>query len=222
MNEVEWLSIGPTAEKFGIEIPRLRTWCDRGLIEVDKRSTGRWIPSTEFPKIEKIKEIFDRGGNVTYEDVKEELIKSNLYKQYKDNEEEEKKVQEMAELMEKAFEKSGAGEFFMSIASEFAALRSEISSLTKLVEHQSHQQGQYLLEDKTRMDKLEEDNKALKGLVQQFISSDKELKESFTNYMKERELEKEKHAELEAKLSSIETKINDKPEKKGLFSRIFG
>jgi hypothetical protein len=54
MSDIKWESIGPVAERFNIEIPRLRTWCDKGLIEFDKRSTGRWISEIEFPKIKKL------------------------------------------------------------------------------------------------------------------------------------------------------------------------
>lgn len=222
MAEVEWLSIGPCAEKFELEVPRLRTWCDKGLVEFDKRSTGRWIPVTEFPKIEKIKEIFSRGGNITFADVKEELIKDNLFRELKINTEEEKKVQEMAATMEKAFKKTGATDFFSAIASEFSSLRQEVNTLTRLIEQQNQVQGQLLLEDKTRMDKLEQDNEALKGLVQQFVSTDKDLKDTFVTFMKERELEQKKHDELVAKLDQVESQLSATNQRKGIFSKLFG
>lgn len=204
MTEVEWLSIGPCAEKFGLEVPRLRTWCDRGLVAFDKRSTGRWIPSTEFSKIKMIKEIFERGGNVTFEDVKQELIKANLYNQLQTNKEEEEKVQEMAVTMEKAFAKSGAVELFSAIATEFNTVtRNQVQLLEK-------------------MDKLEQENEALRGLVQQFLTSDNDIKSAFAEYMKDKDSEREKQAELVTKLERVESQLNEINQRKGFFSKLFG
>ena len=220
MSDLKWESIGPVAEKFSIEVPRLRTWCDKGLIEFDKRSTGRWIPSTEYPKIQKIIEVFTRGGNVTFDDVKEELIKENLYHQLKTDKEQEDKSKEMTLLIGQAFEQSGANEMFMQIGSEFKRMQQEINRLSKLVEKQNETK---LIED-SRLNKLQEDNEALKGLVKNLISSDKDLKDTFTVYMQQQKKEESnKQAELEAKLQSFEVQLNSqKKEKKGLLSKIFG
>ncbi|KOR76526.1 hypothetical protein AM233_25975 [Bacillus sp. FJAT-22058] len=220
MSDIKWSSIGPVAETFGIEVPRLRTWCDKGLIEFDKRTTGRWIPHTEFPKIEKIIEVFNRGGNVTFDDVKEELIKENLYHQLQTDKEQEEKEKEMALLLGQAFEQSGANEMFMQIGNEFQRMRQEVNRLSQLVETQNEKR---LLED-SRMNKLQEDNEVLKGLVKDLISSDKDLKDAFNVYMKEQKKEEiNKQAELEDKLKLIETQLtNQKKEKKGFLSKIFG
>jgi predicted site-specific integrase-resolvase len=220
MNDTKWESIGPVAEKFEIEVPRLRTWCDKGLIEFDKRSTGRWIPNTEFPKIQKIIEIFGRGGNVTFSDVKEELIKENLYHQLQIDKEQEAKSKEMAAMLGQAFEQSGANEMFMQIGEEFRRMQQEINRLSQLVEKQSETR---LLED-SRINKLQEDNEALKGLVKDLISSDKDLKGTFNIYIQEQKQEEaNKRAELEDKLQLIEAQLSSqKKEKKGFLSRIFG
>jgi predicted site-specific integrase-resolvase len=220
MSDVKWDSIGPVAERFNIEIPRLRTWCDKGLIEFDKRSTGRWIPETEFPKIQKIIEIFNRGGNITFADVKEELIKENLYHQLQIDKEQEEKSKEMAALLGQAFEQSGANEMFIQIGNEFQRMQQEINRLSQLIEKQNETR---LLED-SRISKLQEDNEALKGLVKDLISSDKDLKDTFNVYIQEqRQEESSKRAELEDKLQSIEAQLsNQKNEKKGFLSRIFG
>ncbi|MFJ5625693.1 hypothetical protein ACIQD3_24230 [Peribacillus loiseleuriae] len=186
MSDIKWSSIGPVAERFGIEVPRLRTWCDKGLIEFDKRTTGRWIPHTEFPKIEKIIEVFNHGGNVTFDDVKEELIKENLYHQLQTDEEQKEKENEMALLLGQAFEQSGANEMFMQIGNEFQRMQQEVNRLSQLVEKQNETR---LLED-SRMNKLQEDNEVLKGLVKDLISSDKDLKDTFNVYMKEQKKEK--------------------------------
>ena len=220
MSDVKWDSIGPVAERFNIEIPRLRTWCDKGLIEFDKRSTGRWIPETEFPKIQKIIEIFNRGGNITFADVKEELIKENLYHQLQIDKDREEKSKEMAALLGQAFEQSGANELFIQIGSEFQRMQQEINRLSQLIEKQNETK---LLED-SRLNKLQEDNETLKGLVKDLISSDKDLKDTFNVYMqKQRQEEANKQAELEDKLQLIESQLNNqKSEKKGFLSRIFG
>jgi len=220
MEDVKWESIGPVAEKFGIEVPRLRTWCDKDLIEFDKRSTGRWIPNTEFPKIKKIIEIFNRGGNVTFDDVKEELIKENLYHQLQTNKKQEIKSKEMATLLGQAFEQSGANEMFMQIGNEFHKMQQEINRLSQLVEKHNETR---LLED-NRIKKLQEDNEALKGLIKDLISSDKDLKDTFNLYIQEQKQEEtNKRAELEDKLQLIEAQLsNQKNEKKGFLSRIFG
>jgi predicted site-specific integrase-resolvase len=220
MNDTKWESIGPVAEKFGIEVPRLRTWCDKGLIEFDKRSTGRWIPNTEFPKIQKIIEIFGRGGNVTFSDVKEELIKENLYHQLQTDKEQETKSKEMAAMLGQAFEQSGANEMFIQIGEEFRRMQQEINRLSQLVEKQNETR---LLED-SRINKLQEDNEALKGLVKDLISSDKDLKDTFNVYIQEQKQEEaNKRAELEDKLHLIEAQLSSqKKEKKGFLSRIFG
>lgn len=219
MENVKWESIGPVAEKFGIEVPRLRTWCDKDLIEFDKRSTGRWIPNTEFPKIKKIIEIFNRGGNVTFDDVKEELIKENLYHQLQTNKKQEIKSKEMATLLGQAFEQSGANEMFMQIGNEFHKMQQEINRLSQLVEKHNETR---LLED-NRIKKLQEDNEALKGLIKDLISSDKDLKDTFNLYIQEQKQEEtNKRAELEDKLQLIESQLNNqKNEKKGFLSRIF-
>ena len=220
MENVKWESIGPVAEKFGIEVPRLRTWCDKDLIEFDKRSTGRWIPNTEFPKIKKIIEIFNRGGNVTFDDVKEELIKENLYNQLQTNKKQEIKSKEMATLLGQAFEQSGANEMFMQIGNEFHKMQQEINRLSQLVEKHNETR---LLED-NRIKKLQEDNEALKGLIKDLISSDRDLKDTFNLYIqKQKQEETNKRAELEDKLQLIEAQLsNQKNEKKGFLSRIFG
>ncbi|MGW6255152.1 MULTISPECIES: hypothetical protein [Bacillati] len=220
MSDIKWASIGPVAERFGIEVPRLRTWCDKGLIEFDKRTTGRWIPHTEFPKIEKIIEVFNRGGNVTFDDVKEELIKENLYHQLQTDKEHEEKSKEMALLLGQAFEKSGANEMFLQIGNEFQRMQKEVNRLSQLVEKQNETR---LLEDR-RINKLQEDNEVLKGLVKDLISSDKDLKDTFNVYMKEQKKEEiSKQAELEDKLELIEAQLtSEKKEKRGLLSRIFG
>jgi|GEM_PF-6174371 len=220
MENVKWESIGPVAEKFGIEVPRLRTWCDKGLIEFDKRSTGRWIPNTEFPKIKKIIEIFNRGGNVTFDDVKEELIKENLYHQLQKDKKQEIKSKEMAALLGQAFEQSGANEMFMQIGNEFHRMQQEINRLSQLVEKHNETR---LLED-NRIKKLQEDNEDLKGLVKDLISSDKDLKDTFHLYIQEQKQEEtNKRAELENKLQLIEAQLSSqKNEKKGFLSRIFG
>src|SRR3954447_15475335 len=220
MNDTKWESIGPVAEKFEIEVPRLRTWCDKGLIEFDKRSTGRWIPNTEFPKIQKIIEIFGRGGNVTFSDVKEELIKQNLYHQLQTDKEQEAKSKEMAVMLGQAFEQSGANEMFKQIGEEFRRMQQEINRLSQLVEKQDETR---LLED-SRINKLQEDNEALKGLVKDLISSDKDLKDTFNVYIQEQKQEEaNKRAELEDKLQLIEAQLSSqKKEKKGFLSRIFG
>ncbi|OOR15770.1 hypothetical protein [Bacillus mycoides] len=222
MAEVEWLSIGPCAAKFEIEVPRLRVWCDKGLIEYDKRSTGRWIPTTEFPKIEKIKEIFSRGGNITFDDVKEELIKDNLFRELKTNAEEEQAINEMAANLEKAFERSGATAFFSTIATEFNSLTHKVDTLTEAFEKQNQMQEQLLLEDKSKMEKLEEDNAALKGLFQQFLTSDNDIKSAFAEYMKDKDSEREKQAELVAKLERVESQLSQINQRKGFFSKLFG
>lgn len=220
MSDIKWASIGPVAERFGIEVPRLRTWCDRGLIEFDKRTTGRWIPHTEFPKIEKIIEVFNRGGNVTFDDVKEELIKENLYHQLQTDKEQEEKTKEMTLLLGQAFEQSGANEMFIQIGNEFQRMHQEVNRLTQLLEKQNKTR---LLED-SRINKLQEDNEVLKGLVKDLISSDKDLKDTFNIYMKEQKKEEiNKQAELEAKLELIEAQFtSQKKEKKGFLSRVFG
>ncbi|MEW5593627.1 hypothetical protein ABGT24_08725 [Peribacillus frigoritolerans] len=220
MSDIKWESIGPVAERFGIEVPRLRTWCDKGLIEFDKRTTGRWIPHTEFPKIKKIIEVFNRGGNVTFDDVKEELIKENLYHQLQTDKEKEEKSKEMALLLGQAFEQSGANEMFMQIGNEFKRIQQEVNRLSQLVEKQNEIK---LLED-SRINKLQEDNEVLKGLVKDLISSDKDLKDTFNVYMKEQKKEEiNKQTELEAKLELMEAQLtSQKKEKKGLLSKIFG
>ena len=220
MSDIKWASIGPVAERFGIEVPRLRTWCDKGLIEFDKRTTGRWIPHTEFPKIEKIIEVFNRGGNVTFADVKEELLTENLYHQLQTDKEQEEKTKEMTLLLGQAFEQSGANEMFIQIGNEFQRMHQEVNRLTQLVEKQNKTR---LLED-SRINKLQEDNEVLKGLVKDLISSDKDLKNTLNVYMKEQKKEEiNKQAELEGKLELIESQLtNQKKEKKGFLSRVFG
>lgn len=219
MSDVKWESIGPVAERFGIEVPRLRTWCDRGLIEFDKRTTGRWIPNTEFPKIKKIIQVFNRGGNITFDDVKEELIKENLYQQLQIDKEKEGKSKEMALLFEKAFEQSGASEMFMQIGIEFKHLQKEVNRLSQLVEKQNETK---LLEDK-RINELQEDNEVLKGLVKDLISSDKDLKETLNVYITEQKKEKNNSQNKpEDELQSSEAPLNSKKkEKKGILSRFF-
>ncbi|MFJ7640728.1 hypothetical protein [Peribacillus sp. NPDC097225] len=219
MSDIKWESIGPVAEKFGIEVPRLRTWCDKGLINFDKRTTGRWIPHTEFPKIKTIIDVFNRGGNVTFDDVKEELIKENLYHQLQTDKEKEEKSKEMALLLGQAFEQSGANEMFIQIGNEFKRMQQEVNRLSQLVEKQNETK---LLED-NRISKLQEDNEVLKGLVKDLISSDKDLKNTFNVYMKEQKKEEiDKQTELEDKIELIESQLtSQKKEKKGFLSKIF-
>lgn len=197
MGELEWVSIGKVAEKFEIELPRLRVWCNKGLIESDKRSTGRWIPSTEFPKIEKVKEVFASGGNVTFVDVKEELIKHNLYNNLQRKEEEEVKAKEMAVILEKALEKSGAAELFQTIAVEFSTMRKEISELRGIVENQTK-----LLGNQETMK-----NQDTKNEISEIKKQNEELKNLLGDLLKQKETSEE---------------VVKEPVNKGFLSRIFG
>ena len=126
----------------------------------------------------------------------------------------------MAALLGQAFEQSGANEMFMQIGNEFHRMQQEINRLSQLVEKQNETR---LLED-SRINKLQEDNEALKGLVKDLISSDKDLKDTFNVYIQEQKQEEaNKRAELEDKLQLIEAQLNNqKNEKKGFLSRIFG
>ena len=74
------------------------------------------------------------------------------------------------------------------------------------------------------MDKLQEDNKALKGLVQDLIRSDTDLKNTFNEYIKEqREEDKKKQTELEDKVDVIKSQLKqEKLEKKGFWTKLFG
>ncbi|WP_028390787.1 hypothetical protein [Bacillus cihuensis] len=177
---------------------------------------------TEFPKIEKIIEVFNRGGNVTFDDVKEELIKDNLYHQLQtDKEQKEKeKENEMALLLGQAFEQSGANEMFMQIGNEFRQMQQEINRLSQLIEKQNKTKS---LED-NRLNTLQEDNEALKGLVKDLISSDKNLKDTFNVYIQEQKQEEaHKRTELEDKLQLIEAQLSSqKKEQKGFLSKFFG
>ena len=177
-------------------------------------------PETEFPKIQKIIEIFNRGGNITFADVKEELVKENLYHQLQINKEQETKTKEMAELLGQAFEQSGANEMFMQIGNEFQRMQQEINRLSQLIEKQNETR---LLED-SKLNKLQEDNETLKGLVKDLISSDKDLKDTFNVYIqKQKQEETSKRTELENKLELIEAQLNNqKSDKKGFLSRFFG
>ncbi|MEK4070045.1 hypothetical protein, partial [Peribacillus sp. FSL R5-0717] len=159
-------------------------------------------------------------GNVTFDDVKEELIKENLYHQLQTDKEKEEKSKEMALLLGQAFEQSGANEMFMQIGNEFKRMQQEVNRLSQLVEKQNEIK---LLED-SRINKLQEDNEVLKGLVKDLISSDKDLKDTFNVYMKEQKKEEiNKQTKLEAKLELMEAQlISQKKEKKGLLSKIFG
>ncbi|MGW6611821.1 hypothetical protein ACWF7H_29550, partial [Peribacillus butanolivorans] len=134
--------------------------------------------------------------------------------------EHEEKSKEMALLLGQAFEKSGANEMFLQIGNEFQRMQKEVNRLSQLVEKQNETR---LLEDR-RINKLQEDNEVLKGLVKDLISSDKDLKDTFNVYMKEQKKEEiSKQAELEDKLELIEAQLtSEKKEKRGLLSRIFG
>ncbi|UBM53205.1 hypothetical protein [Bacillus sp. CRB-7] len=72
------------------------------------------------------------------------------------------------------------------------------------------------------MEKLEEDNAALKGLFQQFLTSDNDIKSAFAEYMKDKDSEREKQAELVAKLERVESQLSEINQRKGFFSKIFG
>jgi uncharacterized protein YoxC len=93
MSDLEWLTLKECAGKFNIDHNRLRDWTNKDLVSYDKRSNQRYIPSSEFLKIEKIIRIFDEakrsGTRKTFEDVKIELQKENLYTEYKKDKERE-------------------------------------------------------------------------------------------------------------------------------------
>ena len=204
MGELEWISIGKVAEKFEIELPRLRVWCNKGLIDSDKRSTGRWISSIEFPKIEKVKEVFASGGNVTFADVKEELIKHNLYSNLQRKEEEEVKAKEMAVILEKALEKSGAAELFQTIAVEFSTMRKEISELRGIVENQTK-----LLGNQDMQKEILELQEAMKN-------------QDTKNEISEIKRQNEELKNLLLKQKEMASEVIEEPVKKGFLSRIFG
>ncbi|WP_347553260.1 hypothetical protein ABFG93_22920 (plasmid) [Pseudalkalibacillus hwajinpoensis] len=101
MTELEWLTLKECANKFEIDHNRLRDWTNKGLVEYDKRSNQRYIPSSEFIKIEKIIKIFEEakkaGTRKTFDDVKTELQKENLFTQYQEDQE-KKKIERTTEI----------------------------------------------------------------------------------------------------------------------------
>lgn len=222
MNDSEWLPIGKVAERFEIQVPRLRTWCENGLIEYDRRNTGRWIPKNEFKKIERIITLFSQGSNITFDDVKEELIKDNLMNELKIKNDEDEKVEEMALMLEKAFEKSGAGDFFITVANQFQTMQQEISNLSKLM-NLHHQNQTKLIEDNSKLDKLLKENSELKDLVVELTNSREQLDNAFSSFIKDQREKEKIQSDLEAKLDSIETQIRQGNDKKpGFFGRLFG
>lgn len=66
--------ISEIAKDVGIEVPRLRDWCNRGFVVAEKKGNKRYIPITEIDKIRKIKEFFNRGEELgvqrTFEDLR--------------------------------------------------------------------------------------------------------------------------------------------------------
>ncbi|WP_371019037.1 hypothetical protein [Pseudalkalibacillus sp. JSM 102089] len=101
MFEKQWFTLKEAANHFAIDSSRLRDWTNKGLVEYDKRSNQRYIPSTEFIKISKIIEIFEKaktaGTRKTFDDVKTELQKENLYTQYQEDQE-QKKIEKTTEI----------------------------------------------------------------------------------------------------------------------------
>jgi predicted site-specific integrase-resolvase len=101
LTEIQWLTLKECANHFEIDHNRLRDWTNKGLVEYDKRSNQRYIPSTELIKIEKIIQIFEEarkaGTRKTFDDVKNELQKENLFTQYQEDQE-KKKIERTTEI----------------------------------------------------------------------------------------------------------------------------
>lgn len=206
--EQENLQIGAAAEKFELNVPTLRDWCNEGLIKSYRGSrNARVIPTSEFKKIIRIKEILSVAGK-TFEDVKQELYKDQLMK--KDNQEKEKN--EVIQVFTDAIDQS---ENMKMIIKVMEAMGEELKSV-KMEIRELKEKQQLLPESASTEEKI-------KQLESDLEQERKEKEKSQEN----EKLEIEKLLQKEKELQDLKETIHEQEkskqeEKKSFFKRLFG
>lgn len=225
-------SIGEVAKELRIDTARLRDWCNKGLVEHFTKTGGaRWIWLSEYEKIRKIKSIFDdgqkRGIRVTFEDVKEQLLKDDLL----DNHKEEQQNEVIVKNTERALKNIGVDEVLMLLAEKFQDVPNK-KDLAALVEGLKNQNQQPLqiedLETKEKLGRLETEVKDMKEiLLQTRIHQEKEneyYKQQIEREKAARQKSEDQLALIQSQLNGISKTINEakNQENKGFWAKFFG
>lgn len=141
INEVELKGIGEISKECGIELPRLRDWCNRGLVEFQMKSNTRYIPVSEIKKIEKIRDIFDdskkRGVRKTFDEIREELEKENLFLIHKENKETEKIEMGLTDAFAKVLQETGMAEVFLTIGEQNQIMKKHLLEQAEVMKKQN-------------------------------------------------------------------------------------
>lgn len=78
----EWKTLKEVVDELNVSLPRLRSWTKKGLVKSMQKNYRCYIPETEYPKIERIIDLFAEGNRqnkrMTIAEVKEQLKKENL------------------------------------------------------------------------------------------------------------------------------------------------
>ncbi|HAJ3957206.1 hypothetical protein WD019_19115 [Fictibacillus sp. Mic-4] len=166
MDNGKWRPIGEVAKLHDITVPRLRLWCDKGLVEYDKRSNSRYIPDYEWKKIEKIKKMFDQGEKngtkVTFDDVRTELVKDQLLEQ-KEEDQEQKKADRMMKIALERMLNDSIKASFEEIAAGFIQIKENMSEIQEQLKNPLH------VEDKqaqARFDQVDMQLKAMASMIE--------------------------------------------------------
>lgn len=215
MNEAR--QIGEVAKEFEMEVPRLRQWCDKGLVSSSKKSNARWIPVSEFEKIKRIKEIFDdaaaRKVRITFEDVKKELEKDQAFEIVKEEIVKKEQQEMFSNSFEHALKNIGMEEIFMVIAEKMkeTVTKEDLEPVFTQLRNQQMTLLESKKEEREKLEHIESELKEVKGLLEKERN--------------EREREHQQRLRTEDKLLSIESKMNtivnsipkETEKKKGLF-----
>jgi DNA-binding transcriptional MerR regulator len=189
--EQQLVGIGEAAEHFGINVSRLRLWCEEDLVLHEKRTNMRYIYVSEYHKIQKIIDFFDsKKGKTrpTLDDVREELLKENLLEDHKESKE--------VELVEKGVMKAFEGPVGEQLLESFKLVGTELSATKEAFRLQ---QIEFL--------SLKQENQELKGLVKDWLAKplieDKETKEKLDKVLELLEREHEEKTQMKQELTQI-------------------
>lgn len=205
---MEWMPIGEVAKRFDMENARLRDWCNKGLVEFEMRSNARYIPASEFEKIQKILDYFDEaqkmGTRRTFEDVREMLNKENLFVKHEVEVQKKKEVKALQVSIESALSQMG----FDEALDLFADKVNEIATKSDLQEIETRISGRLQGETEKR-EKAEKE-----------LAKSNELNEDLKNTLQEM---KKQMDSVQSELESLKeaSKNNEKQQKRG-FLRWFG
>lgn len=218
MQDDSWLTIGEVSRRLNIDGARLRDWCKKGLVEHEMRSNTRYIPETEIEKIVMIRDFFqaakEAGTRKTFDDVREMLIKENLYYNQQQDLQSTEEIKRYEKFINEAIKNTRLEESLLFLAERLRDLptQAEVKSLLEKFEEQK------LLEDSSTKEEL----KRVGEQLEKSEAQNREMAETMKKMVSKMDsIQSELNTLTETKEEKENEESNSKVARKGLFGRFF-